>query len=264
MEYLKTSPEQHLGSLELSRYRDLLNKKYETIMRYSIGSYGILKNLIIDPSYNNLKLVAGTSTWKYTLKAGFALDKNMNLINVPYDIVDAFDFEAASNGNVAGTPYVYIEYQEPETVYDEVGTVSVDASGVMTGTGTKFTECLRGEPYHPMKIQFTNSLNNFQEYEILSVTSDTVAALKLVGGISVESGLKYKCIGTFAPGVPIPKESKGIFNLNEVNNFKLGYINPRTNFDISQFERPYVQFLLAFAAPTNPIDLRDVNILEFI
>lgn len=202
MGIVKLSPNQHIGYIELNRFRSLFEDRYSTILKNLFATFGVFKNLTIDPSFNNLKVVNGTGTGKYTLKAGYAIDKDFNLIVVPNDIVDAYDASALS-----GTQHACIEYQS--IVYEE-GTVSINAAGVMTGTSTKFTEVLRGQPYHSTKIKFTNAVSNTSEYEVLSVSSDTSAILQGASFTS-ESNLKYKVVGTFTPGATIPSGDKDIY-----------------------------------------------------
>lgn len=245
--YIKTGSNQHLGSLELNRYRSLLTSKYNTMLKYMISGYGIAGDTI--------KLIPGTKSWRYTLRAGIAIDADLNIINVPFDVVDAFDILTFQGGSqFVGTPYVYIEFVAPTNLNEEEGTISIDASGNLTGTGTKFTECLRGEPFHPMRIKFTNSTYNFQELYIDSVTSDTAATIKMIGGVTPESGLKYKVVGSFTPGVAVPNQYKDIYEL-EGKNWNLGVINPGVNFDAALLDRPNYQFGLAFAGPS-PVDIR--------
>jgi hypothetical protein len=203
MSSVKLSPNQHVGYLEMRRYRSFTETKYNNIFKNFISNFGVFKNLTIDPSWNNLKIVSGTGTGKYTLKAGYAVDSDFNLIVVPSDIIDAYDVSALS-----GTQHACIEY---DTRVFEEGTLSISTAGVLTGTGTKFTEVLRGQPHHATKIKFTNAVSNLAEYEVLSVTSDTSVTLQ-GGPFTAESNLRYKVVGTFTPGVVIPGGDKDIYS----------------------------------------------------
>lgn len=255
MEYFKNSPDQHIGSLELNRYRMLLKRKYEAILRNCILSYGVLDNSGADPAFDNLKVVNGTVSTKHTLKAGYALDKNFNLIHVPEDIIDAFDVS-----NSTGVLNAVIEFVVPDNFKDEEGTISIDKNGVMTGVGTKFTECIKGEPYHPSRIKFTNSKLNPTEFRVASVSSDTSATLSNDGGFKEESGLTYKVVGTFTPGIVVPKSSKDIYEF-EGKNYKLSIIS--TAFPLSVL-RPGEQFTLANLGIGFSVDQRSLNLLTII
>ena len=200
---VKISSNQHVGYLELRRYRNFIESRYSTILRNFVSNFGVFKNLTLDPSWTNLKIVPGTGTGKYTLKAGYALDKDFNLIVVPVDIIDAYDASALG----VGTHHACIEYQS--IIYEE-GTLNISTSGVLTGTGTKFTEVLRGQPYHSTKIMFTNAVSNTLEYEVLSVTNDTNAILQGASFVA-ENNLRYKVVGTFTPGIVIPGGDKDIY-----------------------------------------------------
>jgi hypothetical protein len=248
--YVKFGPNQHIGSLELNRYKKAMEDKYNTLVKYMILEPGLAS------AGTNLQVVVGTSGFKYTLKAGIAIDADLNVIHVPFDVVDVFDLAAAEPGGVNGTFYLYIEYKAPTNLNEEEGTVSIDSLGNLTGIGTKFTECLRGQPYHPMRIKFTNSTYNFQEYDINVLTSDTAASIKLVGGITPESNLKYKVVGSFTPGVSVPKESKDIYKFDG-QNWQVGYIKTNVNFDPSLLARPKYQFGLAGLAFNLSVDVRE-------
>lgn len=203
MGYVKNGANQHIGSLELKRQRELLEFKYNTMLKNLIDVYGVVKNLTVDPSYNNLKISNGTASGKFSVKAGYAIDKNLNLIVLENDIIDAFDINPLG----AGIFEACIAYAERVV---ETGTVNIANNGAITGTGTEFTKLLRGQPYHPSKIKFTNAVSNLQEYEVLSVTSDTSAILQGASFVA-ETNLKYQVIGTFTPGVIVPNPDKGIF-----------------------------------------------------
>lgn len=97
----------------------------------------------------------------------------------------------------------------------ESGTVSVNVDGSLSGIGTKFTEVLRGQPNFPTKIKFLDSNLNHNEYEVVSVISDTSAVLS--GSFANESGLKYSVIGTFTPGFQPLSENKEIYEYDSYN-----------------------------------------------
>ena len=94
--------------------------------------------------------------------------------------------------------------------HEEEGVVTIQQDGSLVGVGTKFTEVLRGQPNFPVKIRFTNSVNNVYEYEVVSVISDTSALLS--GEFTAQSGLKYSVVGAFTPGFIPSEENKNIYS----------------------------------------------------
>lgn len=82
----------------------------------------------------------------------------------------------------------------------EVGTVSVDINGNLSGVGTKFTEVLRGQATDvPTKIKFLDSnedpASNSSNYEVVEVTDDENAVLGGNVSFAAESNLFYVVIG---------------------------------------------------------------------
>lgn len=83
----------------------------------------------------------------------------------------------------------------------ELGTVSIDTSGNLVGTGTTFSEVLRGQATDvPTKVKFTKSdlspANNSGYYEIVDVTDDLNVVLTSATNFVAESDLFYVVIGS--------------------------------------------------------------------
>lgn len=98
----------------------------------------------------------------------------------------------------------------------ELGTVSVDTFGNLTGLGTEFDKVLRGQDNFPSKIRFLNSTSgNGLDYEVSKVNSATSCILQ--GDFIAESNLQYAVVGTFTPGYPIPLPDQLIFNYDSVD-----------------------------------------------
>jgi hypothetical protein len=138
------------------------------------------------------KIEVGTNAGTVKLsKASYAIDKNGALIYSPI-----FDNYAIPNDSAYY--WLKIGYQ---TSALEVGTLSIDTVGNISGVGTAFTSVLRGSSAGtPTKIKFYKSggaVNN-QIYEVVSVTSDTAAIL--AGSFTAESNLSYVVLGTFVLG----------------------------------------------------------------
>jgi len=160
---------------------------------------------------------AGTPFDEIVLGKGVAVDSDANLIVNK----EKQNFEIANDGNWY---WVKISHQLSTT---EDGTVSLDATGNLTGVGTKFTKVLRGQPNYPSKIRLENSLNgNADDYEVVKVIDDTSCIIS--GDFNSENNLKYGVVGTFTPGYPVPAENQMIFRYDSVkvqlvreNNFNI-------------------------------------------
>lgn len=198
MSRINFAPNLFLGNQEIKNWwKFLVDDGYKAIFKKSVASFGFVVNA--GEIFDDLKVVPGTQADRLTIKAGSLIDSNMNIINVPTDLVDQF---TVPNDNL---PYkIVISYAETT---EEVGTVSVDLAGNLTGVGTKFTEVLRGAPYHPIKIKFLDASLNLSEYEVLEVISDTQAVLNAPNTLAVENDLTYGVVGTFSPGI-IPAASE--------------------------------------------------------
>lgn len=187
-----------LGRQELDFFQDSIKSEgYVKVLQQLIKDFGIIKLEESDPSFDYLRVFQGTSVSTISIKAGLAMDKNIDLIHVKNDLIDELTVPGDSI-----TRYIIIKYAQE---LREVGTLDVDVNGVLTGTGTLFTEKLRGLPDFPAKISFPNSVSNTGEYTIQSITDDLTAQLNIAAGPMVaETGLEYQIVGTFTPGIPIP------------------------------------------------------------
>jgi hypothetical protein len=104
----------------------------------------------------------------------------------------------------------------------EPGTVSVNTSGEVSGTGTAFTELLRNQTSgSPVKIKFYKEdisqnpeiINNTDVYEIVEVIND--GSMILSGNFTAEADLNYIIIGSVSLGTTITTEQKeGIYSYN--------------------------------------------------
>jgi len=193
---LKYATELFLGKYELQRLKESLddNGFREFLLDDSL-SFGLIKNTK-DNTFSNGLVEVGSNvgTIKHSLLK--AIDKNGKLI-----YKTAEDLITLTDNNL--WYWVKIKHQYSS---QELGTVSVDNSGNLTGVGTEFLKTLRGQPEHPTKIKFLNAVNNTLEYEVLDVVSDTVAVLNSI--TSTEIDLYYGIIGTFTPGKVISAGDK--------------------------------------------------------
>lgn len=202
MSKLRINENQHLGKQELNRLQFFLSDDgYKKFFKKIVRRFGIIR----DPNdliFDSLRVIPGLVSGTVSVMPGNAIDSNINMITVN---------ELFEDGLVVVPPdsiqrKAIISYAESS---QEEGTVSIDALGNLTGTGTKFLSVLRGAPHHPVKIRIDQGAN-LQEYQVLSVSSDTSAVLQ-GGTFTPESDKKYRVVGTFIPGVSVPPTSKFIY-----------------------------------------------------
>lgn len=191
MSFLKHKPNLFLGSAELNRMQRFLDDDgYRIILLKNSASFGVVK-YEKDISFQNFKVVedvAGSGNFKIENES-FAIDSIGRVIRQ----------KPITNQVIpSDSSWYWIKIQHSYSVIEE-GVVSIDINGNLTGSGTLFTEVLRGEPDFPSKISFPNSSKNILEYSIVEVVDDTTL---LLNGIEFtpESGLTYRVVGTFTPG----------------------------------------------------------------
>lgn len=193
---LNLSPNLFLEINELNRFKKSLRENgYQLALKYLSKSFGIATN-----SNNSFFKVSqkGDSENVVIVNAGIAFDNNVN------PIILAEDKEITINTS-QHKQWLVLEYA---STHDEEGTVSISSTGVLSGYDTKFLDVLRGQVNYPTKVKFT-STNNPYDYEVVDVTSDTVATLS--GSFVAESNLKYQVIGCFTPGFQPTDEDKLIY-----------------------------------------------------
>lgn len=205
---LKISSNIFLGSAELEYFKKSLQEEgYKALVKQVITSYGVVRNPL-EEGFTSLKPIMSGSG-QVTIKSGVAIDTNLNIIKVGNDQIDALT--VPSDGIKR---FVTIKYRK--TILEE-GTVNVQADGTITGTGTKFTETLRGQGNFPAKVIFYTPNNSTAditsvegtEYEIQAVQNDTLASINAAQGtIQTGTNLKYVVVGSFTPGIAVPKEDK--------------------------------------------------------
>lgn len=189
-----------LGKEELNHFKESLGVSgYKRMFQQVVESYGVVK-LPSDVSFDALKVVQGSLNGLISVNAGKAIDANIDVIDVTSTLADVLTVPGDGV-----TRYVKIKYLASPV---EQGTVNINASGQVVGTGTNFTERLRGLPNFPSVIKFEDSTNT-QEYTVASVIDDFNLQLNVTSGIlNVESGKQYSIVGTFTPGVAVPSGSK--------------------------------------------------------
>ena len=141
-----------------------------------------------------------------TVSSGIAFDADMNAIVLANDVDIELPYEQLTGDNKY---WVIIHYK---STHEEVGTVSINSAGALTGNGTEFTKVLRGQPDFPTKVHIEDSINT-GDYEVVSVDSDTSATL--AGSFTAENGKKYSVVGTFTPGFIPSDENRQIYTYDD-------------------------------------------------
>lgn len=202
MSNIKFSPDLFIGSQELNRFqRFLTDEGFTRNLLQNTVSFGLVQ---LDNDFENFKVEQGTNVGTIRYSNGFAYDSNGNFITTV-----ARDNISVPNDNQ--WYWLKISYQSTNS---EVGIVSIDANGNLSGTGTFFTEVLRGSSDSASRIEFDSTINT-GEYDVLEVISDTSAVLQ--GEFINETGLTYSVIGSFTPTVVVPDASKNIFNYDSAS-----------------------------------------------
>jgi len=202
----KISKDVFVGSIELKRLRRFVTDDgFIALMQGNTEKYGVA---VLDRGnlYDALRVIQGSTAAKITIKAGTLIDKNLDISLESADLVDKLNITTDSTDY-----FIKVSYDPNQNL--EVGTVDISATGLLTGTGTLFTEVLRAQPDFPSRIEFVKTgLVNIGEFDITTVTNDTTA--QLTGSFTAELGVQYKVIGTFTPDIVIPAASKNIFHYN--------------------------------------------------
>lgn len=206
MSRIKISEDLFLEKQELNRMlRFLAQDGHKREFLLNTQSFGIvsgerLPNSTILPKDSLLVENANDNLNNILVRPGKAVDKDGNIIsllstrtiNIPND-----------------SQWYWIKASFVENLNEE-GVVNVDAQGVLTGVGTKFTDVLRGKPNFTSKIKLIGSASgNDFEYDVIEVTSDTSCVLG--GTFTAETNLKYTVLGTFTPGFVPSALNKSIF-----------------------------------------------------
>ena len=212
MSNFKISSDLLIEKQELNRFKKfLVDDGHKAELLLHTKNFGIVKgsnlrngNYIEEKDSFKIENIGANSN-AVNILPGRAIDKHGNVIT----LLDSLTLQIPNNSLWY---WVKIAYR---TVTTELGEVSIDSSGNLTGIDTKFTEVLRGQPNFPTKIKFEDSLNgNNYEYEVVEVIDDENATIS--GSLVNETGLKYSVIGTFTPGYIVPNQDKFIYEYDDV------------------------------------------------
>ena len=210
MGYLKTNVDEFLEVAELQRLDDGYKKDgFAADKINETSQWGIVRNRVIDPTFDYFKLVTSSANNLFRVHAGYAYDADRNKAHwTSVDAGNDITIPVTNTGYWVTATHIY-NPQEPGIC--SVGGVS---TSLLSGAGTAFTTTLRGQPNFPSKIRFTNSVNYTGEYTVLEVIDDFNVVLDGVFIVS-ESNLTYVVVGTFTPGVNPPAPSKDIFQYDD-------------------------------------------------
>ena len=215
MSNLKITEDLFLEKQELNRLKRFLETdgfKQEFLLNTS--SFGIVKGYSLPSGSIQVPqdsfLVETAIFPNVNINPGRSIDKYANITTSDEKISVAVP-------NTGLWYWIKIKYKK---VNYETGIVSIDINGNLTGTGTYFTEILRGQPNFTTKIKFTNSSLNTLEYDVVDVVSNGSAILN--GDFLAESNLKYAVVGAFTPGFVPASEDKLIY---EYDNIEISVIS---------------------------------------
>jgi hypothetical protein len=199
MGQLKITENLFLHSAELNRLISFLDADgFRKLFTLGSASFGLVK----DNPLVNFRLESGTAQGTLRLRTpSYAVNSDGNILTLA-----PFDNLPVDNGGAWF--WAKISYQPTP---NEVGTVSVDEQGNLSGVDTRFTDVLRGQPNFASVISFPDSQGNVQNYEVVQVLSDTQAILAGGAIYQAEAGMSYKVVGTFNPDFVPPLAVQDIF-----------------------------------------------------
>ena len=194
---------------ELNRFQEFLQDDIaQNTIISNTTQFGIIQSDFVDPDTNFLvSQGTGSGTIQFAKDQSQALDADGDLIRLL--AIDNIDVTDDSNWYWVRISHVFRRH--------EVGTVSVNTNGQMTGVNTSFGEVLRGQVTDvPVRIKFQQidgsaAVNN-GNYEVVSIIDNTNAVLTSTVGFQAESNLQYVVIGSVPIGeVVSPTQLGGIY-----------------------------------------------------
>ena len=206
MSQIKISEGLFLEKQELDRWQKFIFQDgFIKHLLHNSLRFGLIRNSTLDPNFMWGRIETGTNA--QTIKVNFteALDKEGRVIIQPFR-------DNIAVPNDSNWYWVKLSYVASDA---EVGLVSIDNQGNLTGVGTKFTEVLRGQPNFPAVVSFKDALNNILDYEVVQVIDDTNAILS--GFFTAETNLQYRVVGTFTPGKVPTTAEKGVFQYDSAS-----------------------------------------------
>lgn len=178
-----------LENEELNRFQEfLINDTIASIFLNNTTSYGIVRSDFVNSTPNDFLVEVGTNV--STIKIdNLSLGVDNERLLIRQEAIDNIDVPNDSNWYWVKISHIFRR--------NEVGVVSVNADGELTGVNTLFTEILRGQQTNvPVKIRFISdtTLLNDQVYEVVDITDNLNCTLN--GNFVVENNLRYVVIGS--------------------------------------------------------------------
>lgn len=218
MSDFKFSPDLFLEVVELEKFKDFLDTEgfRKNILQNTV-KFGLIKT-IRDKSFSNGRIERdlNTSIGQKTVKmrALQAIDNQGLFLSSP----EINSIAIPSDGK-----WYWIKVNHRYSTIEQ-GTVSLSINGDLTGSGTKFTKTLRGNPNFPSRIRFDNSKYNTLEYDVLEVIDDEHATILHpalngtgIATFEIEKNLKFSVVGTFTPDKFSDEEDKYPFQYDSIN-----------------------------------------------
>ena len=185
---------------ELIKFQTLLQNDVKSfLVKNDTYSYGIVTQSAL--SGNDFLVQAGSTSGTFKIANNcYAVDTDLLLL-----ALSAFDNYPVPNDSAWYWVKIHQRY-----LNTEVGTVSINTQGQLSGVGTKFTSVLRSQTSKaPVKIVFykedstgtPQTVNNAGVYEITTLTDDLNAVLS--GSFVADSNLKYIVVGSISLGSTI-------------------------------------------------------------
>ncbi len=208
--FVKFEPGEFLEKQELERFRKSLDEKgFREFLLDNTLKFGL-----IDKQYFNETRVVQDQfeNGQVFETAGLTIaHKEIEAINK--DGLVIYRKETTNISVPADSQWYWVKIKHQYTPR-ELGTFSIDDKGNLVGTGTaELLTILRGQPYFPSRVRFSNAVNNTLEYDVLEVVDDQNAVLQ--GYFTPETGLELVVVGTFAPDVTPTAAQKDIFQYDD-------------------------------------------------
>lgn len=167
-------------------------------------SFGVVISTLGQGFENSFKVQAGTNAGTIKIaQESYAINKEGGILY--QDVIDNYPIKDV-NGQSIQDEWAWVKIEKKFEKH-EVGFVSIDADGNVSGINTKFTEVFRGQGSgFPAYIslfkqgdngELTPSINN-GIYEVNDVIGDN--SMILSGRFVPESNLRVVCMGSFALG----------------------------------------------------------------
>lgn len=217
MSNFKFSPDLFLEVAELNRFKQFLDiDGFRKELLQNTVSFGLIKNKK-DAFFSNGRVERDldTSTNLKTVKIRAINAINSRGLFLFSDEINSIPVPADGKWYWVKVSHAYSSIEK--------GKVALSINGDLTGSGTKFTEVLRGYPNFPARIKFINSTHNILEYDVLQVIDDEHAIVMHpanngtgIATFDVESNLQYAVVGTFTANSAVDPANKFPFQYDSL------------------------------------------------